>query len=564
MGLRREISLLLPVAMLVVIGIGVFNLFAYRSALTLLAEERRDEAERLARAAAAAWSETSAARLRALAPQASGLAVLDADGTVLTQVGEVETSPLPDSLGGGARSAARGLSAALPDRVSGYARLPGEPARYLRIDLPATVLAAQRRGLRVLFPVALVAGAAALVLVVLFGRHAFAPYDALLERARAAGAVGESSDDEVISLVATFERALAALARPASSPEDDIAALERALAPSLESGLLLLDRDGGVIALNPTGAAILDVTPPAPGTPLAAALATVPQVSAALAPALAGTSPSSRREIEFLRRGEPRSLGFTLHALRRDDGSVRGHLALFADLTEARRKEEESRVADGLAHLGELTAGLAHELRNSLATLRGYLTLIERHPEEERIADYLAEIRRETDQLQRVLEDFLSFARPGSVRLEEISLDAVVRRAASDPALRGAPVEIVEESPPLPRALADPQLLERAVRNLLHNAVEAQEATAAPDPIVARLRATPGGIELNIEDRGPGIAAEMRERLFHPFATARPGGVGLGLALSHRIVTLHGGTLRLEDREGGGTRAVLQLPAATA
>ena len=138
-----------------------------------------------------------------------------------------------------------------------------------------------------------------------------------------------------------------------------------------------------------------------------------------------------------------RVLGLTAHPLRRDDGAVRGFLVLFADLTDAQRETAEIRLADSLSQLGELTAGVAHELRNSLATLRGYLTLVERAPDEESIADYLAEIRRESDHLERVLEDFLTFARPGSARPQRVDLLALVHRAAADPALGGAAVVVV-------------------------------------------------------------------------------------------------------------------------
>lgn len=559
LGLRRETSILLPIAMLLVIGTAVFTLFSYRNGLGVLAEERRAEAERLARSAAAGWSEdstTSSARLRGFAPQALGVAVVEADGTIAFQTSDLQPLPPPNLAEGG--STARGPDASLPDRVSGYARLPGSPARYLRVDLPAAALVAQRSGLRLLLPITLLVSTGALILVVLFGRHVLAPYDALLDRARAAGALDEHAVDEIAALLKTFERALAEPAR--RNADDDIAALERTLAPSLESGLLLLDREGRVVALNPAGVAILGTATPAPGTPLDAAFPALPAIAAALSPALTRGATSSRHEVEIERRGERRSLGITVHALRRDDGVVRGYLALFADLTALRRKEDEGRVAESLAQLGELTAGLAHELRNSLATLRGYLTLIERRPEEERLADYMAEIRRESEHLQRVLEDFLSFARPGSARLESVDLEALLRRVALDPALGGAAVDLADDPSPLPLLRADPQLLERALRNLLHNAVEAQHAAGNSAPVRVSAERAGDDLRIAIEDAGPGVPADLQDRLFLPFASARPGGVGLGLALAHRIVTLHGGRLTLEPLASGGTRALVILP----
>jgi signal transduction histidine kinase len=257
---------------------------------------------------------------------------------------------------------------------------------------------------------------------------------------------------------------------------------------------------------------------------------------------------------------EALTVGLTVHPLRRDDGEVRGLLVLFADLTEARRRAEEGRLAESLAQLGEMAGGVAHELRNGLATLRGYLTLIERRPDEDSIADFLSEIRGEADHLERVLQDFLSFARPGTARVQELSLVRLLQRAAADPALDGVAVRVAGEDVVL---RGDPQLLERAVRNLLHNAAQAEREAGRRGPVEVAVALEPEGVEIAIEDRGPGLPEEIRARLFHPFATGRRGGVGLGLALAHRIVVLHGGRIRLDDRPGGGTRALLSFPRDT-
>ncbi|HXO42547.1 MAG TPA: ATP-binding protein, partial [Thermoanaerobaculia bacterium] len=339
------------------------------------------------------------------------------------------------------------------------------------------------------------------------------------------------------------------------------------------------------------GAALLGAAPPAAGAPpppVGELLAPHPELLALLDAAIALGKPVNRQECVLRRaEGEPLALGLSVHPLRRDDGATRGYLVLFADLTEARRHAEESRLTDRLATLGEMAAGVAHELRNSLATLRGYLTLIERRPGEESIADFLAEIRHESDHLQRVLEDFLAFARPGTARVQPFSMQALARRAAADPALAGVAFEVRAARRPAPeraeaaeqanaapeRAEAaeragaaaaetgaaepllrgDPQLIERALRNVLHNAAQAEREAGRRGPVEVLVEDLPAGVEVTVADRGQGVPPEMRDRLFHPFASGRAGGVGLGLALSHRIVTLHGGRIRLDDRQGGGT-----------
>ncbi|HYL04871.1 MAG TPA: ATP-binding protein [Thermoanaerobaculia bacterium] len=629
LGLRDELLLLVPAALLLLVVLSTFTLFSYRNALLNLRDERQQEAERLARGVAdrlleaggpaAGAAVPSPARLRLLAPGARAVALLDARGTPLAATGELPPVALPEAAPAPAaapdlRPFAAGPDADLPDAVAGFAplliRLPAgaaagaarpggagaaPPARpgamlYARLDLAAPTLGAQLRAIRLLCWLVLPVDSALVVLVLLLLRRLLTPYETLLARARQLGQPAAAGEDEAEFLIATLERALEALGEqqralaggdlPARGADEDLAALERTLAASLESGLLLLGRDGRVLSLNALGAALLGAVPPAPGSPPPRAgelLAPHPELLALIDAAIALGRPVNRQECTLRgAEGVALTLGLSVHPLRRDDGAARGYLVLFADLTEARRRAEESRLTDRLATLGEMAAGVAHELRNSLATLRGYLTLIERRPDEESIADFLAEIRRESDHLQRVLEDFLAFARPGTARLQPCSMQALVHLAAADPALAGVEVEVhaagpqatarVQAGEPAAAAsplLGDPQLIERALRNVLHNAAQAEREAGGRGPVEVTVDDQPAGVEVTIADRGPGVPAELRERLFHPFATGRAGGVGLGLALAHRIVTLHGGRIRLEARPGGGTLARLTFPRDT-
>jgi len=586
LGLRSEVLILLPAALVLLVVLSAFTLTSYRSALTRLTEERRDEAAHLARSAAAAvaaWPGPDLPKLQILAPGARGIAVLDALGHLLATAGEPPANPLAAAEGRPiSQPFGIGPDERLPDAVVGFAPLPGGGA--VRIELPAVTLAGQRRAIGILTAVVLSVDGALLVLVVFFLRHLLAPFETLLQRARQVGeldgagrgAGGPSSgEDEIDLLLGTFERALAALAvrePPLASGEDDIAALERTLSASLQSGLLLLDREGRMLALNDVGAALLGIAgtagtgaPPGPGTPLADLLRGQAELASLLAAAIAEEREVNRQECTL--RASAITLGLTVHPLRRRaDSTVRGYLVLFADLTGARQKAEESRLADSLAQLGEMAAGVAHELRNSLATLSGYLTLLERRPHPATGAGYLAEIRHETDQLGRVLDDFLAFARPGTARPEELSLGRLLRRAAADPALAGLAVELAGDLDGV-HLRGDPQLLERAFGNLLRNAAEAERAAGREGPVEVRVSPSGdaddrgGGVEVTIADHGRGVPPEVRERLFHPFATGRPGGVGLGLAVAQRVINLHGGRIRLEDRPGGGTEARISFPA---
>ncbi len=418
--------------------------------------------------------------------------------------------------------------------------------------------------------VVLAVGVALVIFVLFYLRHLISPFEALLGQARDVAAIDESeARDDVDYLVSTFERALEALA---GSHHDDsnldeereIAALQRTLGSSLDSGVLLLDDSDRVLALNPVGCELLGLEPPEDARP---ALSEYGARHPALVELLGNAEASpedrvSRRELSLERTdGSTLTLGLTTHELHRDDGTRRGRLALFADLTEDRERSNREQRASSLAQLGRMSAGLAHELRNALAALRGYLTLIERQPDEDTVHDYLGEIRGETDHLQRVVEDFLSFARP-EARLETFRAADLARHLQRDPAL-AVPVELDNELPPDLELRADRQLLERALRNLVRNGAAAHEEAGSGEALVLRLFLRERELVIEVADRGAGIDPVRLEEWFEPFATSRPDGVGLGLPLAQRILDLHGGALALEPRAGGGTTAAATLPIDT-
>ncbi|MEM7582404.1 MAG: ATP-binding protein [Acidobacteriota bacterium] len=556
-GQRREFLILLPVALLVLVSLSTYALLSYRSAIDLLVEERRQQAEQKARSLASelvtAKVLPTAAELRRRLPGASRVEILSAE---------------EESAANAASAGSAGLRFATFESppVIGTARFKrsGE-TRTLRVEMPASVLRSRQRSLGILTPVMLTVNGAVTLLVLLFVRRFLAPFDRLVERARHAGQEVPDSQDEVVFLVETFEKALEALNRTEGGEArelDELKALEGTLTRSLESGVLLLDREGVVLALNDIGSALLEIDSSPVGRTLSDALQSHPKLEALLARAIRREQTVQREECALELSGSERTLGVTAHPLRRDEGDIRGFLVMFADLTEAQREIKEQQLGDSLAQLGELTAGVAHEMRNSLATLRGYLTLIDRSPDQESVRDYLGEIQHESDHLKRVLDDFLMFARPGSAQPRQLDLLQLVHRSAADPALAGGTVSVEAEDDSAIgfEVLGDPQLLERALRNVLANAVEAQREAGRASPVTARVVSRTADIEVIIEDRGAGLSPEVTERLFDPFFTQRAGGVGMGLALTRRIVLLHAGRIELENRQSGGTRARMWIP----
>lgn len=556
---RREAQFLLTAAVLTLVILSTFTLFSYRSTVELGLEERRQEASRMARRFARQLDGEpvpNAARLRRLEDTAAGIAVIDELGRAVAASGDVALTD-PEAA---TRWLGWELAPPSSDTVSGRSPLAVDDGRllFLRVDLPARQLRSSERGLDVLVPLVLLVNVTMTLLLLVYWQHLWAPFDRLIQRAKKAGRMG-GDVDEMSFLLDTFEEAFEALQR---SPGDELDALERTLVPNLESGVLLSDETGRVLALNKIGAAVLELEEPAEGRPLEEVLAPHPGLSTALLEAIREDRGVERGEYVLDLAAGERTLGLTMHPLRRDDGSLRGYLILFLDLTAVRRRAEERRLSENLAQLGELAAGVAHEARNALASLTGYLTLVERRALDDTIGGYLAEMRHEADHLKRVVDDFLSFARPGSARGEEVDLDPLLHRAAADPALGEVVVRFTVESEARggARMIGDAQLLERAFCNLLRNAAEAETAGRG-EAVEVALRRAGEEIEIVIGDRGPGLPEELRERLFHPFVSGRADGVGLGLALTHRIVELHHGSVRLEDRPGGGARAVVRLPA---
>jgi signal transduction histidine kinase len=563
MGQRQEVQILLPSALLIMAVLSTFALFAYRNTVQLLVETRQAEAMRMGRQLASEMARgplPSRGALRQGLPVASAVTVFNDKKETVVSFGSRAMGPSGLMTADGAsRGWFFGALLGGGDVISSQVLFDRGGRHFsLQVDLPSPVLRSRQRGLRILTPVVLLVNGAITVWVLFFLRRLMVPFDRLVEQARSAGQEMTGSQDEVAFLAETFEKALEALSH---REIDELEALQGTLGRSLKSGVLLCDAKGHVQALNEMGADVLQVGGFEVGSPLNEAFGRQSEFVVLLEKAVRKGETVQREECKIATAEGERTLGITAHPLRREDGSVRGFLVLFADLTQAKEELREKHLVESLAQLGELTAGVAHELRNSLATMRGYLGLMERDPEDEQSAEYLVEMRRESDHLARVLEDFLTFARPGSARGEEVDLAGLAHRAAVDPALDGA--EVVVRSTVSGEELVvwgDAQLLERALRNVLSNAVEAQAETGVQEPIEIILTVRQGGTEVAILDRGPGVAPEIRERLFDPFFTSRSGGVGLGLALTRRIVLLHAGSISLEPRAHGGTRAEIWLP----
>ncbi|MEI7672177.1 MAG: ATP-binding protein, partial [Deltaproteobacteria bacterium] len=238
-----------------------------------------------------------------------------------------------------------------------------------------------------------------------------------------------------------------------------------------------------------------------------------------------------------------------------------GHVLLFRDMTEIRRLEEEVARSRRLASLGSLAAGVAHEIRNPLSSIKGFATYFrERYrdnPEDRETADVMI---REVDRLNRVITQLLEFARPLTMHRVSTSLQTLIHHALKMVEGEAQAKRIMVEtelSPEVGKISLDTDRMTQVLLNLLQNAIGAM-----PGGGVLRIsgaRRDEKGVRITVADTGIGIPKEDLPRVFDPYFTTRPSGTGLGLAIVHNIVEAHGGEIRLESEFGKGTTATILM-----
>lgn len=259
------------------------------------------------------------------------------------------------------------------------------------------------------------------------------------------------------------------------------------------------------------------------------------------------------------------------------DGSVEGAVAVVRDLSRIRRLEEEVRRGETLAAAGRVAVGVAHELRNPLGAIRGAVQLLAREAAgDPRIREHTEVLLKEVDRVNRILEALLDLGRPVALRPVPLNVHQLLERVALLHAetARVQGVSLVRRyDPSLPPILGDEDRLLQVFHNLVVNALEAMPqggrltlaTRVSRNPLFGKVDTGQGPrpmVEVQVADEGPGIPASVRGRIFDPFFTTKPRGLGLGLALCHRIVEEHRGVLHVESQEGRGTVVTCFLPVA--
>jgi len=359
--------------------------------------------------------------------------------------------------------------------------------------------------------------------------------------------------------------------------------IERSILSSFRAGILAIRMDGTVAYINPIGKNILEGSALRPGENihLRAAENSFFRV---LSEALRMNYLPTRVEVELPGAdGERQSLGFTLAELK--DGAERvGICAFYKDLTHVEMAEESANLKQRLLMLGQMAAGLAHEIRNPIASIGVHCSILRSGlGHNGKLLTSIDMMAREIEKIEYIIRECLNFVRPAELGLQSVRIDRVVeavvtRHKTLHPGMefvvhKSSAAELVAES--------DGSLLEQAITNIISNAVDACAGAGRLDISFGisrhiselyrldRYSASflPGetGVEedfirITIRDNGPGIPPELRDKIFVPFFTTKKTGTGIGLPMAQKIIHAHGGVLDMNSAVGKGTEFIIKIP----
>jgi signal transduction histidine kinase len=415
------------------------------------------------------------------------------------------------------------------------------------------------------------------------------PYSQLIgEAKRAPVAHTGKAENEAAFVLETFQSVVAQLqeqqkelqrlSEQASERADHAERFSDRIVASMPTGLIAFDATGNATVINQPAQILFKRAASATGDHFKMIFADVPSLAEMVQSCLSTGQIFRREEIDAANgSGNATKLGATVAPIDPSETGSRGALCLITDITEVTRLREQVALKRNLESLGEMSAGLAHEFKNAMAALHGYAQFLQSvdTPEQGKAASdaLLQEVRN----LSEMTTAFLNFARPQALQLEEISVGELIDDCEGElkPLFESRNVELVigaraslpatsaqREEHPL-NVRADPRLLRQALLNLIRNAIEAIRDDSPDRRVLVETTVVfdQGNrwASISIQDTGPGIAPEDLHKIFIPFFTTKTKGHGIGLALAHRVITEHGGTLAAANAEGGGAVFTVRL-----
>ena len=341
----------------------------------------------------------------------------------------------------------------------------------------------------------------------------------------------------------------------------ELTAFNREVLENMPSGLAVMDGGGLVISMNRAGSAL---------TGIGAGEAAGRHIKSIFPFIEDHRDPNIRAEGAIMTPGGEKIVGLTLWAtdgaapggqpdgkLGAQGGAQGGYICIFSDLTEIKRMEREMELKRRWATIGELSANIAHEIRNPLAALRGAVEMLcKNDPVQKESLTRIA--LAEMDRLNRIITDFLMYSRPAGLRMEPVELGALLK-CGLDLIAKAAPARIEMETDIGPdiNVRADPDKLHQVFFNLALNAFEAMPEGGR---LRVRARKEGGQARISFADTGMGITASEAQKVFFPFYTTKAAGTGLGLSIAMRIMEDHGGAIRLQGNPGRGAEFTVLMP----
>src|ERR1700680_1913575 len=373
-----------------------------------------------------------------------------------------------------------------------------------------------------------------------------------------------ASMQAVIQKLRDQEKELEALHRAERERAQQTERMSEAVTHNMPAGLLLINSAGLVTSANPAAELALGVKALAYRR-YNEVLGADTRLTQLIAGCLEQGRTFRREEVEYLAPSHDlRQLGVTISPILRGASEVTGAICLLSDLTELAALQKQIHMKENLAALGELSAGIAHEFKNALATISGYAQMIrsEAQPGTD-LREHGSLILQQTRSLTHVVTEFLKFARPLELADEQVSLSPMIERIVAEiaDAVPGASFVTTGE---FGEVSGDDALLRQAILNLARNAAEAGTDNPAGGRVIIRGEIDKSGPlqgqRISITDNGPGIPAEALTKIFMPFYTTKANGTGLGLAVVQKIIVQHGGSIEARNQAQGGAEFIVWLP----
>ena len=367
----------------------------------------------------------------------------------------------------------------------------------------------------------------------------------------------------VIQQLRVQEKELERLHRIERERAEQTERLSEEVTRNMPAGLLVVNATGIISSSNPAAEQALGIR----GLGFrrySEALGASSGMSRLIAECLANGTIFRREQVEHVPpAGDTRHLGVTISPIQRGEGKISGAICLLTDLTELAALQQRMQLKENLAALGELSAGIAHEFKNALATISGYAQMIRSEASEAEALDYAERILEQTRNITHVVTEFLKYARPLEIPDERVALQTVVERVVAEVRETMPQVKIRWEGT-FGDAGGDEGLLRQALLNLTRNAAEACALAEGGGRVAVCGEIVHGeetGVQrIRVTDNGPGIPANVAPKLFRPFFTTKAKGTGLGLAVVQKIIVQHGGQVEVRNRTEGGAEFIITLP----